>query len=113
VSEYFKDLAQRAGEAFFASEARNYYGEVFTVDDGQDVYEIDITVRPVDKPSAHELRSKAEFDLENVKKKLYDLEHAVFHALDDSCDTEHGDYTILRMDFNRLCELVPEDWKHE
>lgn len=67
MTEHFKDLAQRAGDAFFASEARNYYGEVFTVDDGQDVYEIDITVRPVDKPSAHELRSKVEFELEKVK----------------------------------------------
>lgn len=103
MSEHFKDLAQLAGEAFFASEARNYYGEVFTVDDGQTKFEIDITIRPVDNPSAHDLRMLAE-------EKLHKLEHAVFHMLDDSGETNDGDITICKHDFEKLCELVPEDW---
>lgn len=77
MTEHFKDLAQRAGEAFFASKAINYYGEVFTVDDGKTKFEIDITIRPVDNPSAHELRTKAEFKVEELTKEVKNLKNVI------------------------------------
>lgn len=73
MKEHFKDLAQRVGEAFFASEARNYYGEVFTVDDGQTTFEIDITIRPVGNPSAHDLRLKAEASVKELEDEVAHL----------------------------------------
>lgn len=43
------------------------------------------------------------------RKKHFELAHAVWHTLDDSCDDGSDNISIMRSDFNDLCELVPED----
>lgn len=51
--------------------------------------------------------------LNESRDRVYDLEHAIFHALDDSGeDATTGEITIYKLDFEKLSALVPEDWEH-
>lgn len=77
MKEHFKDLAQKVAEAFYASGARNYYGEVFTIDDGQTNFEIDITIRPVNNPSPHDLRIKAEGRVQELEDQIEHLTNVI------------------------------------
>lgn len=52
-------------------------------------------------------------ELTKALDRVYELEHAIFHALDDSGDTEDAQaMTITRLDFDKLDALLPEDWEH-
>lgn len=52
-------------------------------------------------------------ELTKARDRVYDLEHAIFHALDDSGeDATTGEITIYKLDFEKLSALVPEDWEH-
>jgi len=104
VNSYKLDaLAALAAEQFIESGAKNYVGEVFTIQHDGRQFDIVITVKPSETPDTHELRMLAE-------AKLHTLEHAVFHMLDDSCEIDDGGISICKHDFDKLCELVPEDW---
>lgn len=47
---------------------------------------------------------------ERLERERYELAHAIWHALDDSCeDMSSGEITIMRSDYDRLCSLVPDD----
>jgi len=41
--------------------------------------------------------------------RVYELEHAIWHALDDSEEHSNGDRTIRKQDAEKLSALVPED----
>ena len=48
-----------------------------------------------------------------LEAELFKLKHAVWHTLDDSGDGEDdASKSIMTIDFDKLCELVPEEW-HE
>lgn len=51
--------------------------------------------------------------IHDLKSRVYDLEHAIFHALDDSDESWTSDgYEITKLDFDQLRALVPESWEH-
>lgn len=60
--------------------------------------------------TAHEERDALAARLAEVERDRYDLAHAIWRALDDSCeDMTKDEITIMRSDYDKLCSLVPED----
>jgi hypothetical protein len=53
-------------------------------------------------------------ELTKARERVHELEHAIFHALDDSIEYEAliDEVAITKLDFEKLNALLPEDWEH-
>ncbi|SCW88977.1 Lar family restriction alleviation protein [Pseudomonas sp. NFACC05-1] len=65
----------------------------------------------------HALRQdneRLQSELTKARERVYELEHAIFHALDDSIEYEAliDEVAITKLDFEKLNALLPEDWEH-